>query len=140
MNRKLFLTIAAIIAFLVGGLSLLAPDVLLTTVKVAVPNPAALVMARTVGVLLLTVGLMGFLIRGHDDSPTMEAFLKANLFLQLALIPIDPLAYMNGTFTTFGSFVPNTILHILLAIGFAHHLIKVRKALAVSGVSGARSP
>lgn len=130
MNRKLFLTIASIIAISVGGFSLMAPDVLLTSVKVAVSNPATLVMAQTVGVFLLAMGFMGFLIRGHVDSPTMEVFLKANLFLQLSLIPIDPLAYMNGTFTTFGSFVPNTIIHILLAVGFAYHLIKVRKTLA----------
>ena len=52
MNRKLFLTIASIIAISVGGFSLMAPDVLLTSVKMAVSNPAALVMAQTVGVFL----------------------------------------------------------------------------------------
>jgi hypothetical protein len=69
MSRKLFLTIASAVAALVGGLSLLAPDILLGPVKAAVANPAALVMARTVGVLLLAVALLAFLVRGHGDSP-----------------------------------------------------------------------
>jgi hypothetical protein len=132
MSRKLFLTIASVIAALVGGLSLLAPDILLGPVKAAVANPAALVMARTVGVLLLAVALLAFLVRRHEDSPTMEAVLKANLALQLGILPIDPLAYMSGTFGTLGAFVPNTIVHILLASGFAYYLVQLRKRLAAA--------
>jgi hypothetical protein len=130
MSRKLFLIIASVIACLVGALALIAPEFLLTTLKGAVPNPAAIVMARTTGLLLLTVALMAFLVRGHGDSPTMQAVLTANLFLQLGLIPMDPLAYMNGAFTTIGSFAPNTVIHILLATGFGYYLIKLRKNLS----------
>ncbi len=127
MSRKLFLTIASIIAALVGSLSLLAPDVLLGPVKSAVANPAALVMARTVGVLLLAVALLAFMVRGHADSPTMESVLKANLALQLGVLPIDPWAYYNGTFGTLAAFVPNTIVHLLLASGFAYYLVQMRR-------------
>ena len=136
MSRKLFLTIASVIAALVGSLSLLAPHVLLGPVKAAVANPAALVMARTVGVLLLAVALLGFLVRKHGDSPTMEAVLKANLALQIGILPIDPLAYMNGTFRTLGAFVPNTIVHVLLATGFAYHWVQLRKRLQATASEG----
>ena len=131
MSRKLFLTIASCVAFAVGFFSLLAPDVLLTSVKFATPNPAALIMARTVGVLLVTIGLLAFLVRGHEDSPTMAAVLKVNLFLQLCLIPIDPLAYLYGTFSTLGSFVPNTVLHVLLAVGFAYYWWRMQPATSL---------
>jgi hypothetical protein len=130
MTRKLFLTIAAVAAALVGALALLAPVFLLAELKGAVPNPAALVMARTTGVLLLAVASMSFLVRDHGDSPTMEGFLRANLFLQLGLLPMDPLAYLQGAFTTIGSFAPNTVIHVLLATGFAYYLVTLRKALA----------
>jgi hypothetical protein len=130
MTRKLFLTIAAVVAALVGALALLAPVFLLAELKGAVPNPAALVMARTTGVLLLAVASMSFLVRDHGDSPTMEGFLRANLFLQLGLLPMDPLAYLQGAFTTIGSFAPNTVIHVLLATGFAYYLVTLRKALA----------
>jgi hypothetical protein len=128
MNRKTFLTLAACIAALVGGLALLAPEVLLgPEMKATVANPAALVMARTSGVLLLAIGLLAFLVRGHGDSPTLEAVFKANLFLQLAILPIDPLAYYYGIFGTLAAFVPNLCVHSLLAIGFAYHLVKMRR-------------
>lgn len=127
MSRKLFLTVASVIAALVGGLSLLAPDILLGPVKSAVANPAALVMARTVGVLLLAVALLAFLVRGDADSPTMESVLKANLALQLGILPIDPWAYYNGTFGTLAAFVPNTVVHVLLASGFAYYLAQIRR-------------
>lgn len=130
MNRKLFLTIASLIALAIGALATAAPDVLLGQVKMAVPNPAALVMARTAGVLLLFAGLVAWLVRDHGDSPTMAALLKANVALQLMIIPIDPLAYVNGTFHTLGSFVPNTLIHIGLASGFFYYWRQVEKRLA----------
>ena len=126
MTRKTLLTITAITAIAVGALALLSPGVLIENIKVADPSATANVMARTAGVLLLAIGLLNFLVRGHGDSPTMRAILIANLVLQLGILPIDPLAFASGTFTTLGSFVPNTILHVLLAAGFTRHLRAAR--------------
>jgi hypothetical protein len=126
MTRKTFLTIASTIPILLGTFVVLAPGALLAQVKGAVPSEAAEVMARTVGVLLLAFGALNFLVRGHDDSPTLRCVLVADLLLQLALLPIDPIAYAGGVFHGLGSFVPNTILHLLLAWGFAHHLLRMR--------------
>jgi hypothetical protein len=107
--------------------ALSAPTLLLAEVKHAVPNAAACVMARTVGVLLIAIGTLNFLVRSHEDSQTLRAILIANLVLQLAIMPIDPLAYFNGAFHTLGSFVPNTIIHIVLAAGLAFYLSKLKK-------------
>jgi hypothetical protein len=122
MTRTTFLTITGITALAIGALALVAPSFLIETVKVAAPSPSANVMARTVGVLLLSIGLLDLLVRRHGDSPSMQAILVVNLVLQLAILPIDPLAFAAGTFTTLGSFVPNTILHVLLAAAFAREL------------------
>jgi hypothetical protein len=130
MSRKTFLTIAALIALTIGGLGAIAPDVLLSQVKMAVPNPAALVMCRTCGILLLFAGLLAWLVRGHADSPTLAAVLKANVVLQLMIIPIDPLAYLDGTFRTWVSFVPNTLVHLFLVSGFFLHWRQVQQRLA----------
>jgi hypothetical protein len=124
MSRKLFLTVVSAIATAVGSFALMAPAVLLEDVKMAEPSASANVMARTVGVLLLAFGALLFLVRSHDDSPTLRAVLAANLLLQLAIIPIDPLAYLSGAFHTLGSFLPNTILQVVLAAGFAHYLFR----------------
>ncbi|MFO0725305.1 MAG: hypothetical protein U1E65_16095 [Myxococcota bacterium] len=122
MTRKTFLSLSSSTALAVGLFALLAPGVLLGSVKMAVPSEAANVMARTVGVLLLFTGGLGLAVRGHPDSPTMRVILGANLALQIMILPIDPMAYANGVFSTWGSFLPNTILHIFLASGFAYYL------------------
>ena len=124
MTRKTLLTATGVTALAVGTLALVAPAVLLEKVKVAAPSAPANVMARTAGVLLIVVGLLDLLVRRHDDSPTMRAILAVNLVLQLAILPIDPLAFAAGTFTTLGSFVPNTVLHVLLAAGFTRSLLQ----------------
>ncbi|MEM6995314.1 MAG: hypothetical protein AAF721_32695 [Myxococcota bacterium] len=122
------MTVVAIVATAIGLLALAAPQTLLVEVKHAAPNPAALVMARTAGVGFVAVGVLNFSVRGHADSPTLRAVLLANLVLQLAILPIDPIAYQQGTFRTLGSFVPNTVLHLLLAAGFAVFWLRSREA------------
>jgi hypothetical protein len=122
MSRRAFLTVTSIVAFAVGVFALAAPAVLLGSVKLAAPSSSANVMARTVGVLLISVGVLDFLVRDHEDSDTMRAILVANLLLQLLIVPIDPLAYFTGVFHTLGSFLPNTLLHLVLASGFAFYL------------------
>jgi hypothetical protein len=130
MSRKAFLTLTALIALAVGLFALAAPAILLGTVKLAAPSGSANVMARTVGVLLISVGVLDYLVRDHEDSATLRAILVANLLLQLLIMPIDPLAYVTGVFHTLGSFLPNTILHLGLAGGFAFHLAKMRRVAA----------
>ena len=132
MNRKTFLTIASVIGLLISLFGMLAPEVFLANVKMAAPNATAIVMGRTACVFLFSISLMAFLVRDHEDSPTLEAFLTANLIMQLGIMPVDPLAYLNGVFSTYWSFVPNTIVHILLAGGFAYYLVKLKKARRTS--------
>jgi hypothetical protein len=122
MKRQTLLAVTGTVALAIGALALLAPAFLIGTIKAAPRSASANVMSRTAGVLLIAVGLLDLLVRRHADSPTMRAILIVNLVLQLAILPIDPLAFAAGTFTTFGSFVPNTILHVLLAAAFAHRL------------------
>lgn len=128
MSRCLFLTLGSAVAAAIGLLALIAPNVLLTQLKFAESNAAAEVMARTIGVLLLSVALLNFLIRKHPDSPTLKAILISDLFLQLAILPIDPWAFHNGTYNSLASFIPNTIIHITLASGFIYYLVAMKRA------------
>ncbi len=130
MTRTTLLTLTGVTAAAIGLLALVAPAVLIEIVKVAAPSAPANVMARTAGVLLISIGLLDLLVRRHGDSPTMRAILIVNLVLQLAILPIDPLAFAAGTFATLGSFLPNTILHVLLAAAFARELRRAARARA----------
>lgn len=129
MKRKTFLTITSVIVLLIGCFALTSPSVLITDVKYAAPSETANVMARTVGILLITVGLLNFLVKDHEDSPTMRSVLIANLVLQIGIMPIDPSAYASGVYRTVGSFAPNTVLHIILASGFIYYLAKMKKGV-----------
>ena len=89
-------------------------------------STAANIWVREVGVLLIAVGITAFLVRSHEDSPTLKAFFIGNIILQLGLIPIEPIAYVNGIVTKLSGIMPNTILHVLLAGGFAYYAAKMK--------------
>lgn len=120
MTRKTFLTFAAIVALTIGSVAAFLPATLLVDMKFAEPTDSGLVMARTAGVFLLSFGVLNFLSRGHETSPTMVSLLLANALLQLLILPVDPLAYVFGVYGSVMSFVPNTILHVVLLFGFVH--------------------
>jgi hypothetical protein len=101
----------------VGSVALFVPDVLLST-KGVVGNAAATVWMREVGVMLVAVGFIAWCVRDQPDSPTMRAFLWGNALLQLLLLPVEILAYGQGTITNLSGIVPNSILHLLLGLGF----------------------
>lgn len=128
MCRKNFLTLAGTIATIVGAIATLAPDFLLTVMKGAVASPSALVMARTTGVLLLFAGGLNLLVRNDPSSPTLRKILIADVALQLMLLPIDPMAWYSGAFTTLGSFLPTLMLHSLLALGSLYYLREMSRA------------
>lgn len=124
MNRKIFLTLAAVIALGVGSVALLFPADLLAS-KGTVPSVAANVWMREVGVLLLSLGVIAGLVRGHADSPTLKALMLGNLLVQLGLFLTEVVGYANGVITKLSGVLPNSVLHLLLAAGFAYFWIRM---------------
>ena len=120
MNRKTFLTFAAVIALSIGSIAAFLPNVLLVDMKYAVASETGLIMARTAGVFLLSFGVLNFLVRSDPTSPTMVSLLLANALLQLLILPVDPLAYAFGVYGSVLSFIPNTVLHVGLLLGFVY--------------------
>lgn len=118
MSRKQFLTIAASVASVIGMIALFFPAFLLVGMKAAVPSETGIVMARTAGAFLLSIGILNFLVRADRPSKTLASVLFANAVLQLLILPVDPIAYFAGTYGSVMSFVPNTILHLGLLAGF----------------------
>jgi hypothetical protein len=125
MNRTAFLTFASLVALGVGAFAVLMPAAFLHSKGVG-PNPAADVWMREVGVMLLSIGVMVFAVRRHAASPTLRAFLVGNVILQLGLLPIEILAFRGGVITQVSGIVPNSILHGLLAFGFAYFAVTMR--------------
>ncbi len=128
MTRKHLLIVGSMVALAVGSIALFAPYWLLGEVKgVAEPTSAAAAMARTVGILLLAFGVLNWKLRALEEPAAVQGLLLANLVLQLGLLPLDPYAYAVGAFVGVGSFVPNSLLHIGLSLGFAAHLVRANR-------------
>ncbi|HYW56120.1 MAG TPA: hypothetical protein VE934_04120 [Polaromonas sp.] len=124
MSRKVFLTVVSFIATAVGSAALFLPAALLES-KGVVPHAATIVWVREVGVALIAIGLVAWMVRGHPDSPTMRAFLMGNAVLQLGLLPIEIIAFANGTLSKVSGIVPNSLLHATLAAAFVYYAWKV---------------
>jgi hypothetical protein len=121
MSRPIFLTIASFIALSVGAFALLFPGILLES-KGVVPLATTSVWMRETGLLLLALGIINFAMRKHEPSGTLKALLSGNIIIQIGLFVIELLAYSNNVITKLSGIIPNLILHILLAIGFAYFL------------------
>lgn len=128
MTRKSFLTFASLVALSIGAIAMFLPSTLIIDMKDAAPSGTTIVMARTVGVLLISFGVLNFLVRSEPSSPTLKHILLANALLQLLILPIDPLAYAYGVYGSLMSFVPNTILHIALFCGFVFFWLRIEKS------------
>lgn len=125
MTRTTFMTTAALIALTVAAWALLFPAHLLAS-KGAAVSAAAEVWVREVGVLLLCVAVVALWTRSHADSPTLRASLVGNVVLQLGLLPIEIVAYLNGTITKLSGIVPNSALHLVLALGFGYFALRMK--------------
>lgn len=126
MSRASFLTIASLIALLVGAFALLGPDSLLATKGVA-PSAPAQIWVREVGVALIAIAVAAFLMRRAPDSPALRAFLIGNAVLQVGLFPIEIVAYAHGVITSLAGILPNSVLHLVLAAGFAYFAARVER-------------
>jgi hypothetical protein len=123
--RVLFLTTASAIACAVGCFAVAAPGALLET-KGAAANPIAMIWVREVGVLLIALGITTFLVRKHDDSVTLRAFLLGNALVQLGIFPVEILGVTAGVLHKASGVVPNSILHLALASAFLHFARRMR--------------
>jgi hypothetical protein len=105
------------VAFAVAVFALGFPDALLAA-KGVQPNPELLVWVREVGALILAAGVTTFLARKSPDSVALRALFVGTALLHLGLLPIELIAYYQGVITQLGGVLPNSMLHIVLAVSF----------------------
>lgn len=135
MKRSIFLSIASFIALIVGAFALAAPSALLESKGVS--SAAASVWTREVGVLLIAIGVIVFSVRNHESSPTLRAVLIGNAVVQIGLLPIEVFAYHAGTITQLSGIVPNTVTHIILAVGFLYYTTTMKLQIKSNAPSAA---
>lgn len=129
MSRRTFLTIVATLGLVIGLVALCFPAVLLAS-KGVLPELAPSVWVREVGVLILALSTMLLLVRGQPDTPAMRAVLWGNAIVHGGLLPIEILAWHGGVITRLDGIVPNSVLHVLVAIGFVFFARRVNTQTA----------
>jgi hypothetical protein len=129
-SRSLFLTIGSAVAVAVGAFAYAAPQALLESKGVSLPNAAATLWVREVGITILGLGVSLGLVRQHASSPTLRAQLIGNAVVQLGLLPVEIDGYRDGVITRLSGIIPNTVLHLLLAVGFLVFAVFMRPAPA----------
>jgi hypothetical protein len=117
-HRSMFLTLTSAVALAVGGFAFALPRTLLESKGIALPNEAAVIWVREVGVAIFALGVIMFLVRRHGASPTLRAFFFGSAIVQLGLLPIEIGAYHDRVITHLSGIVPNSVLHIVLASSF----------------------
>lgn len=124
-NRHTFLTLSSAVAFAVALFALGFPRALLAG-KGVQPGAEVAVWVREVGALILAAGVTTLLARSAPDSQALRSILIGNAVLHAALLPIEILALADGVITEVGGVMPNSVLHLTLAIGFGWHARRVQ--------------
>ena len=125
MSRHIFLTLASFIALAVGTTAMVFPEVLLDS-KGVIPHAGTVVWVREMAVVLIATGVTAFSLRRCEGGPALRAMLLGQALLQVGLLPLEPLAYFQGTVTKLSGIVPNSVVHVLLAFGFFHFAFKIK--------------
>lgn len=87
-------------------------------------DPAAAVWLREVGVLILALAVVHFAVRRHP--PSLRVILLGSAVVQAGMLPIELVAGVCGTLPRAAGFVPNTVLHGVLAAGFVWYFARCR--------------
>lgn len=124
--RSTFLTLSSAVVLAVGSFAIAFPQALLDSKGVPLPNQAAVVWVRELGVAILALGVLLFAVRRHSPSPTLRAIFYCNALLQLGLLPVEIAAYRDGVITQLAGIVPNSLLHLVLAAGFLSFAAQMR--------------
>ena len=118
------MTVVSLISLAVGLIALGLPFAVLES-KGVVPNGAAIVWVREVGVLLLALGTIAFAIRKHQDSSTLRAFLIGNAIVHAGLLPIEIIAFAQGVITKASGIIPNSVLHVVMTFAFLYYARRI---------------
>jgi hypothetical protein len=120
---KLFLTIAAILAWLFGGMLLLVPAQFYEPTGIKM-TPMISTLAQAHGATLIGLGVIDWLAR-HADKRGLISVLGGNLVVQvLSLLVVLHTMQLGAGMAV----VPGVVIHIALGTLFGFFLLKARKA------------
>lgn len=126
MKRSSFFLVTTIIAFVFGLMMLFAP---LKAVEGfgMVPTFEAGLIFRTLGVTILSTGVLNFLVRDQPDSPALKAVLIFNVVLHGLGMAVDLLGVFQGIID-FTKIIPGLLAHLFIGIGSLLYVARMNRA------------
>jgi hypothetical protein len=121
MKRQTFLTIAAAVSVLFAAFMIASPAKMMEGMG-SQPNATTNVVLQAMSIILLSIGIITFLARKDAGSIALQAIIIGSIVMHIVLLPIDWVAYQQGTFTQASGIIPGTVIHIIFAIGFIYYL------------------
>lgn len=117
MGLRILLVISGIVAILLGGAMLFAPESMITGFQLGVPEMAGRAFARSMGGALICVGIINLLAVRDQHSPALYAVVVGNFLLHVVSPAIDFLE----PFPKEGGFWGSVALHAVFAIAFGYY-------------------
>ncbi len=118
---KIFLAVAAALAWVFGGALLLAPAQFYAPTRMVL-TPMLTTLAQAHGATILGLGTVNWFARRADKAGQI-AVLAGNLVAQLASLGIVLRTMSLGAGT---EVIPGVVIHVVMGCGFALFLVKAR--------------
>lgn len=127
MKRSVFLIISAIVGILFGGMLLYAPSTSAENFGLT-STPEISLLFRSMGGMILSLGILNFLVRNEPDSYALKAILIFNLMTHLIGLIIDMNGIREGVLM-FNRVAVGFAVHILISLGCIYYLTRINRVV-----------
>jgi hypothetical protein len=122
MSINIFLAIAAVLAWLIGGMLLLMPEQFYAPTGIAM-TPMLATVAQAHGATLVGLGVVNWLARGTDRRGAV-AVLAGNLVVQVLSLFV---VFRTMQLGAGAAVLPGVVIHVVLGSLFAFFLLRARR-------------
>jgi hypothetical protein len=123
MKRSTFLLITALLAGLFGCMMLLMPAQAAGNFGFSA-DPMSSLLIRSIGGMILSKGVLSFLVRNHGDSMTLRAVLLFNVLVHTLALIIDLSGVAQGVLSM-DKIAVGIITHLFIGIGSLIYMMKI---------------
>jgi hypothetical protein len=124
MKRTTFFLLTGGIQFFLAAGMILTPVMVAEVFGLAI-SPEALFLLRCMGSMLLSLGVLNFLVRNEGDSNGLKSVLIINILYHAVSTIIDTHAAAIGVLT-FVRIIPSYAIHLFVGIGSYIFLSKMK--------------
>ena len=126
MKRSIFFIITAVMAIMFGSMMLLAPTFAAENFGLASTAETSLLF-RSLGGVVLPLGILNFLVRNEPNSNTLKAILIVNILSHAITMCNDLYGASNGVLL-FSKIGGGIVAHLFIGIGSLIFLLKMKSS------------